>query len=102
MKNFYERFHESDSKLQQAVAVLPWGHTLKLMQKLGNDDDAILYYAQESVTKGWSRSLLTSAISMQMHLRKDEHSDNNFGLTLPESQNELKTIIEFLVRNNRK
>ena len=26
MKRFYTRFHISDSKLRQAVAVLPWGH----------------------------------------------------------------------------
>lgn len=89
MKGFYERFFESDPKVQQAVAVLPWGHTLKLMQKFGNDDEAILYYAQETTTKGWSRDLLTNAISMQMHLRKSESTDNNFALTLPTAQAQL-------------
>jgi hypothetical protein len=28
MKLFYERFCDSEPKLRQAVAVLPWGHTL--------------------------------------------------------------------------
>lgn len=70
MKKFYERFCDCDSKLRQAVAVLPWGHTLKLMQKFGDDNEAILYYAQETTAKGWSQDLLTSAISRQMHLRK--------------------------------
>ena len=93
MKKFYVRFRDSDSKLRQAVAVLPWGHTLKLMQKFGNDDDAILYYAQEVVAKGWSRELLTSAISMRMHLNKSENNDNNFSLTLPESQSQLANEI---------
>lgn len=83
MKRFYERFSESDPKVQQAVALLPWGHTLKLMQKFGDDNEAILYYAQETTAKGWSRDLLTSAISGQMHLRKNEPADNNFALTLP-------------------
>ncbi len=47
------QFPESDynSILRQAVAVLPWGHTLKLMQKFGNDDEAILYYAKETTAK---------------------------------------------------
>jgi len=36
MKKFYERFCDSNPKLRQAVAVLPWGHMLKLMQKFGN------------------------------------------------------------------
>mgnify|MGYP002868699301 FL=1 len=55
MKKFYERFCDCDPKLRQAVAVLPWGHTLKLMQKFGDDDEAILYYAMETTAKGWSR-----------------------------------------------
>ena len=43
MKRFYERFNDSDEKLRQAVAVLPWGHILKPMSKSDKDDDAILY-----------------------------------------------------------
>ena len=43
MKKFYERFCGSDPKLRQAVAVLPWGHTLTLMRKFGDDDNTILY-----------------------------------------------------------
>jgi hypothetical protein len=28
------------------------------MSKFGGDDDAFLYYAQESIKKGWNRDLL--------------------------------------------
>lgn len=56
------------------------------MRKFGNDDNAILYYAQEVVSKGWSRELLSSAISMKMHLKKSKPSDNNFVQTLPSTQ----------------
>ena len=86
MKKFYERFCESEPKLRQAVAVLPWGHTLKLMRKFGEDDNAISYYAQETLSKGWNRDLLSSAISLKMHTRKIESLDNNFGQTLPATQ----------------
>lgn len=86
MKKFYERFCDSDSKLRQAVAVLPWGHTLTLMRKFGDDDNTILYYAQEIMSKGWNRELLSSAISLQMHKRQSEPSDNNFEQTLPATQ----------------
>ena len=86
MKKFYERFCESDPKLRQAVAVLPWGHTLKLMRKFGEDDNAISYYAQETLSKGWNRDLLSSAISLKMHTRKSESLDNNFEQTLPATQ----------------
>ena len=86
MKNFYERFCNSESKLRQAVSVIPWGHILTLMRKFNEDDNAILYYAQEITSKGWNRELLSSAISLKMHMRKDEHSDNNFKQTLPATQ----------------
>ena len=42
MKKFYERFKDCDEKLRHAVAVLPWWNTLKLMSKLGENDEAIL------------------------------------------------------------
>ena len=77
---------EYDTILQQAVAVLPWGHILTLMRKFGEDDKAILYYAQETISKGWNRELLFSAISLKMHIRKNEPSDNNFKQTLPVTQ----------------
>lgn len=86
MKKFYERFCNSESKLRQAVAVIPWGHILTLMRKFGEDDNAILYYAQEITSKGWNRGLLSSAISLKMHMKKDIPSDNNFEQTLPATQ----------------
>ena len=87
MKRFYERFKDSDEKLRQAVAVLPWGHILRLMQKFDNDDNAILYYANETVVKGWNRDLLLNAIKMEMHLtQKPAVVDNNFAQVLPATQ----------------
>lgn len=87
MKRFYVRFHNSDTKLQQAVVVLPWGHLNYLIANFGDDDDAILYYAQRTIEKGWSRELLTNAVKMKMHLSIPENNtSNNFGLTLPDAQ----------------
>ena len=37
MKRFYERYHLADQKLRQAVAVLPWGHTLLLLDKIQDE-----------------------------------------------------------------
>jgi hypothetical protein len=34
MKRFYERYYQEDPKLLQAVAVLPWGHNLLLINKI--------------------------------------------------------------------
>lgn len=38
----------SGEKLLRSVALLPWSHNLLLLSK-GQDDNATLYYAQETV-----------------------------------------------------
>ena len=86
MKKFYLRYVGHGEKLLQAVAVLPWGHNLLLMNKC-LDDSAILYYAQETVAKGWSRSLLLNAVKMNMYeAQAISKVDNNFDRTLPMEQ----------------
>ena len=37
MKRFYERYHSANQKLRQAVAVLPWGHNLLLLDKIQDE-----------------------------------------------------------------
>lgn len=86
MKAFYERYKDSDQKLLRCVALLPWKHNLLMINK-NLDDDAVAYYAQEDITKGWNSDFLLNAIKLNMHL---SHSltpiDNNFSSTLPSSQ----------------
>lgn len=57
MKRFYERYHLAGQKLRQAVAVLPWGHNLLLINKV-QSLSAVEFYANEALVKGWSRNLL--------------------------------------------
>ena len=52
MKKFYERFCSSELKLRQAVAVLPWGHTLTLMRKFGDDDNTMIVLRARDYVKG--------------------------------------------------
>lgn len=94
MKKFYLRFYQSDTKLQHTVAVLPWGHVLRLMSEFKEDDAAILYYATETINKGWSRDLLTNAIKLKMHERFElECVNNNFRATLPEVRAEYANTV---------
>ncbi len=86
MKKFFERYNGEEQKLLQSVAVLPWSHNLLLLsKKLSNE--ATLYYAQESIAKGWSRDLLLNAIKMNMYQKSGPAAiDNNFSKTLPALQ----------------
>ena len=86
MKKFYERYAEHGEKLLRSVALLPWSHNLLLLNK-GLDDNATLYYAQETVAKGWNRDLLLNAIKLNMYETQAlARVDNNFDRTLPAEQ----------------
>lgn len=87
MKRFYVRFHQANPKVQQAVALLPWGHISYLMSKFGDNDEAIEYYASKYQEKSWSRDLLINAVKLEMHKHQPETNvSNNFAVALPEAQ----------------
>lgn len=86
MKKFYERYAGHDEKVLRSVALLPWSHNLLLLSK-GLNDEATLYYAQETITKGWNRDLLLNAIKLNMYETQAlARVDNNFDRTLPAEQ----------------
>lgn len=83
MKKFYLRYVDEDSKLQQVVAVLPWGHNLLLMEK-GQDSQQVAFYAQEVISKGWSRDMLLHAVKGNYYANLlATPQSNNFAQTLP-------------------
>ncbi|MFC1224206.1 YhcG family protein [Pedobacter sp. BG31] len=83
MKRYYERYYQVDTKLLQRVAVLPWGHNLLLLDKIQSAEEAN-FYANEAISKGWTRDLLLNAIKMDTYgnIQKQIKS-NNFDQTLP-------------------
>ncbi len=82
MKLFYERYHLASPKLLQAVAVLPWGHNLLLINKI-QSLEAAEFYATESISKGWSRDWLLNAIKMDSYaLAQKQIKSHNFSETL--------------------
>lgn len=54
MRGFISVIMKGDTKLRQAVAVLPWSHNLLLMSH-DLSPEHIVFYANEVVPKGWSR-----------------------------------------------
>ena len=83
MKRFYERYCTVPTKLQRAVAVLPWRNNVLLLEKRLSDDETF-FYASECVQKHWNKDLLLNAIKMNMYAQNSGlHRDNNFEQTLP-------------------
>jgi predicted nuclease of restriction endonuclease-like (RecB) superfamily len=74
---------------QQLVAQLPWGHNVVLMQKV-KSPDIRLWYMQQTLQNGWSRSVLHLMIESKYHVRRGK-AVTNFPDRLPPAQSDLAT-----------
>jgi predicted nuclease of restriction endonuclease-like (RecB) superfamily len=86
MRAFAEAFPDEQIVLQ-VVAQIPWGHSQVLLNKL-DDLEQRLWYAQQTLENGWSRSILTAQIEADRY-RCEAGVINNFETTLPPPQSDL-------------
>ena len=97
MKGFSERnllfmrrlaeTYPDEAIVKRRVSLLPWGHNIRLMQKV-KDPDQRLWYLQQSLEKGWSRDMLVLWIDSDLHARQGA-AVTNFERTLPTAQSDL-------------
>ncbi len=86
MRSFY-KVHEQTCPIEASVfALIPWGHNVVLLEKLKNNEER-LWYAQQVLTHGWSRSTLALHIDSKMYKRQGK-SLTNFSKTLPDPQSD--------------
>ena len=85
MKQFAESYPTGIS--ETAVSQIPWGHNIVLLQKI-NDPQIRLWYAEQTIENGWSRSMLMTWIASDLFTRQGR-ALNNFQNTLPEPQSDL-------------
>jgi len=62
--------------MRQAVAELPWGHHLLLLNKLDDMSDRI-WYMRQTVELGWSRNILLNQLLGQAHKRISKGGKGN-------------------------
>jgi predicted nuclease of restriction endonuclease-like (RecB) superfamily len=73
--------------LPQPVREIPWGHNIVLLFKL-KDSAQRLWYAQQTIANGWSRSMLLHWIESDLYSRQGK-AVTNFKTTLPAPQSDL-------------
>jgi len=73
--------------VQEVLAQITWYQNLALLEKL-NDPATRLWYARQSVTHGWSRTILTLQIEGQLH-RRTGKAVTNFPQTLPPADSDM-------------
>jgi predicted nuclease of restriction endonuclease-like (RecB) superfamily len=79
---------------KQAVSQLPWGHIVRLMQMV-KDEQIREWYAQQTVKNGWSRSVLEMQIESELYERQGLTSNkiSNYHECLPSTQSALANEI---------
>lgn len=86
MKAFAEAYPDPEI-VQQVVAMIPWGHNVRLLDRV-KDPDERLWYIRQTLTHGWSRNVLVHHIDSGLYQRHG-NAPNNFDRTLPSPQSEL-------------
>ena len=67
--------------VQQVVALLPWGHNIRLVEALKEHSERE-WYARQAIEHGWSRNVLTHQIESKLLYRQGK-ALTNFSRTLP-------------------
>jgi len=84
---FYSTNTLITKQLVSQIISIPWGHNILIVQKSKNIEEA-LYYVQQTIQYGWSRSVLTHQIESQLYEREGK-ALTNFSKTLPSPQSDL-------------
>ena len=80
-------FYPDEAIAQQLVAQIPWGHNMRILDKV-KDHDQRLWYIQKTIENGWSRNILEMQIETDLYHRQGK-AISNFDQTLPALQSDL-------------
>jgi predicted nuclease of restriction endonuclease-like (RecB) superfamily len=80
MRRFAEEFPDA-AIVKQLVSQLPWGHVIRLMQRVSKLE-AREWYMRESIRQGWSRSVLEIQLLGNAYERQGK-AVTNFASALP-------------------
>jgi predicted nuclease of restriction endonuclease-like (RecB) superfamily len=76
-----------DPKALPLVAQIPWAHNVLLLQRVKNKEDRY-WSMQQTLTNGWSRSVLGQMIDLAAHRRQGQ-AVSNFHRLLPPPRSDL-------------
>lgn len=81
---------EPDNFAEQVTAI-PWGHNREIISKCSSIEEA-LYYVRQTLTHGWSSSVLVHQIESDLFSREGS-ATSNFTTTLPPAQSTLTRLL---------
>jgi predicted nuclease of restriction endonuclease-like (RecB) superfamily len=73
--------------VQQLVAQIPWGHNVRILDRV-QDSAEREWYIRQTIEHGWSRNVMVHQIEIGLYHRQGK-TTTNFDRTLPSPQSEL-------------
>ena len=73
--------------VQQSVALLPWGHLVRILDGV-REPDARRFYVEHALAHGWARDVLVLHMDRRLHERQGQ-AITNFERTLPSTTSAL-------------
>ena len=86
MRSFAEACPDAE-KVKQLVSQLPWGHVIRLLQRV-KEPEVREWYIRKSIEHGWSRSILELQIDGRAQKRHGS-ALTNFKATLPPADSDM-------------
>lgn len=74
------------------IFLIPWGHIVKIMNKVDGNRDKALFYIHKTLENNWSRAVLMNFLDTDLYERQGK-AVSNFDLTLPAPQSDLAQAI---------
>ena len=88
---FYSQDNTIAKQVVSQLVQIPWGHNIAIFQK-NSEITKALFYVQQTMENGWSRSVLIHQIESRLYERSGK-AITNFSNTLPSSQSDLANEI---------
>ncbi len=86
MRAFAESY-PNEQFVQQAVAQIPWGHNVRILDQV-RDPQEREFYIRQTIQHGWSRAVLELQIESNLYRRQGK-ATTNFERALPAPQSDL-------------
>ena len=96
MHQFYRLFPIAKQVVSQftddEIFLIPWGHIVKIMNRVDGNRDKALFYIHKTLENNWSRAVLMNFLDTDLYERQGK-AVSNFDLTLPAPQSDLAQAI---------
>lgn len=86
MRRFSDAYHDR-SFVESTLCNLPWAHNILILEKVSKPETR-LWYTQQTIEHGWSKSILLIQIENQVHKRHGK-ALTNFKASLPDPHSDL-------------